>query len=100
MQKMQKCKKRKKHKVQKYKNKKPLERQLLVQKAKQSKRKRPENTKNIKTQKNVKKQKTIFCKQVLEYLFAKYLMAAFNARRQLCFTQFFGGGNIVTSTKY
>jgi len=31
---MQKCKKRKKHKVQKYKNKKPLERQLLVQKAK------------------------------------------------------------------
>ena len=100
MQKMQKCKKRKKHKVQKYKNKKPLERQLLVQKAKQSKRKRPENTKNIKTQKNAKKQKTIFCKQVLEYLFAKYLMAAFNARRQLCFTQFFGRGNIVTSTKY
>ena len=97
---MQKCKKRKKHKVQKYKNKKPLERQLLVQKAKQSKRKKPENTKNIKTQKNAKKQKTIFCKQVLEYLFAKYLMAAFNARRQLCFTQFFGGGNIVTSTKY
>ena len=35
-----------------------------------------------------------------KYLFAKYLMAAFNARRQLCFTQFFGGGNIVTSTKY
>ena len=45
MQKMQKCKKRKKHKVQKYKNKKPLERQLLVQKAKYSKRKRPENKK-------------------------------------------------------
>ena len=34
---MQKCKKHKKHKVQKFKNKKPLERQLLVQKAKYSK---------------------------------------------------------------
>ena len=52
---MQKCKKRKKHKVQKYKNKKPLERQLLVQKAKQSKRKRPENTKKRKKRKNTKK---------------------------------------------
>ena len=48
---MQKCKK---HKVQKYKNKKPLERQLLVQKAKQSKRKRPKKYKKRKKQKHVK----------------------------------------------
>ena len=41
----------------KYKNKKPLERQLLVQKAKQSKRKRPENTKKRKNTKKCKKRK-------------------------------------------